>query len=141
VYYERIGDNPIHRTITPSAMKSFITTDWAPHIEAAVRSIAAIAVCVYTAGFCTGQWLHNLNNSTTAFLVRRPQPAPAPAPVLVQRPIVQRFAIAAVPAYSGIMAPTPMARAVAKVRCGMSQRNAAALFGVSRSSLQRALRA
>jgi hypothetical protein len=121
-------------------MKFFITTDWAPHIEAAVRSIAAIAAFVYTAGYCTGQWLHNLNDSTTALLVPKPQPAPAPAPVPVQRPIVQRFAIAAVPAYSGIMPRDPMDRAVAKVRSGMSQRKAAALCGVSRSSLQRALK-
>ena len=125
---------------SPPIMKSFITTDWAPHIEAVVRFIAAIAVFVYAAGYCTGQWLHRLNDSFAALTVRRPQPAPAPAPVPVQRPIVHRFAIAAVPAYSGIMPRDPMARAVAKVRCGMSQRQAAALCGVSRSSLQRALR-
>jgi len=129
------------RSTAPShspAMKSF-TADWAPHIEAAVRSIAAIAVFVYTAGYCTGQWLHRLNDSTTALLVRRPQPAPAPAPVAVQRPIIHRLAPAAPPA--AIAPPRdPMARAVAKVRSGMSQRQAAALCGVSRSSLQRALR-
>lgn len=124
-----------------NTVSRFTCADWAPHIEAAVRSIAAIAVFVYTAGYCTGQWLHNLNNSITALLVRKPQPAPAPAPVSAQRPIVQRFAVAAVPARCGIMPPTPMARAIAHVRNGMSQRNAATLCGVSRSSLQRAIKA
>jgi hypothetical protein len=121
-------------------MTTILSTDWAPHAEAIARRLAQVCTVVYVAGYCFGAWVHRLNDSTTALLVPKPQPAPAPAPVPVQRPIVQRFAIAAVPAYSGIMPRDPMDRAVAKVRSGMSQRQAAALCGVSRSSLQRALK-
>jgi hypothetical protein len=121
-------------------MTTILSTDWAPHAEAIARRLAQVCTVVYVAGYCFGSWVHRLNDSTTALLVPKPQPAPAPAPVPVQRPIVQRFAIAAVPAYSGIMPRDPMDRAVAKVRSGMSQRQAAALCGVSRSSLQRALK-
>jgi hypothetical protein len=120
-------------------MKTVLTTDWAPHAEALARRLAQVCAVVYVAGYVTGAWLHRLNDSITALLVRMPQPAPAPAPVPVQRPIVQRLAPAAPPA--AIAPPRdPMARAVAKVLSGMSQRQAAALCGVSRSSLQRALR-
>jgi hypothetical protein len=131
-------------------MKSFITTDWAPHIEAAVRSIAAIAAFVYTAGYVTGAWIHRLNDRLAALLVRRPVAATDPYMASVtllaqwegtepQSPVIHRLAPAASPA--AIAPPRdPMARAVAKVRSGMSQRQAAALCGVSRSSLQRALR-
>jgi len=51
------------------------------------------------------------------------------------------YRCAAVPARCGIMAPSPMARAISSVKGGMSQRKAASLCGVSRTSLQRALRA
>ena len=113
-----------------------ITADWAPHIETAVRAFAAAVTAVYVAGYMVGTWIHRLNDALCALLVRKPQQPPS-----IERPIVQRFAVAAVPARCGIMPPTPMARAIAHVRGGMSQRNAATLCGVSRSSLQRAIKA
>jgi hypothetical protein len=111
-------------------MKTILTTDWAPHIERNVRAIVPVLVAVYAAGYATGAWLHRLNDR----LARRT--APAPHPVLIQR-----LAPAAAPANIAPPRPAdPMARAVLKVRSGMSQRQAASLCGVSRTSLQRALK-
>lgn len=120
-----------------------VTADWAPHIETAVRAFAAAITAVYVAGYMVGTWIHRLNDALCALLVRKPQQPPSigAEPPSIERPIVQRFAVAAVPARCGIMPPTPMARAIAHVRGGMSQRNAATLCGVSRSSLQRAIKA
>jgi len=121
-------------------MKTIITADWAPHIEAAARAIAAAAAFCYVTGYISGRWLHNLNSSLTALLVRRPQPAPASTKTAWAKPVIRRLALAEAPA--NVAPPRdPMARAVAKVHGGMSQRAAATLCGVSRSSLQRALRA
>ena len=127
-----------------------VTADWAPHIEAAARAFAAAATAVYVAGYMVGTCIHRLNDALCALLVRKPQQPPSigaeppsigAEPPSIERPIVQRFAVAAVPARCGIMPPTPMARAIAHVRGGMSQRHAATLCGVSRSSLQRAIKA
>jgi hypothetical protein len=110
-------------------MKTILTADWAPHIETAVRRFAAVCVFVYVAGLVFGTWLHNLNDRLAG--VQRPAPdhsrgvtemvatpAPAPAPTL-----------------------DPLAQAVAMVHIdGVSQRKAAAACGVSRSTLQRALK-
>lgn len=115
------------------AMKTVLTTDWAPHIEAAVRRIAPILVAVYCLGWAFGAWLHRLNDQLAG------RSTPPPAPVIVQRQ-------AAVAAPANIAPPVlihisdPMARAVRLVREGKSQRVAASICGVSRSSLQRALR-
>ena len=111
-------------------MKTIFTTDWAPHIDAIARRLAQVCAVVYCLGYATGAWLHRLNDR----LARRT--APAPHPVLIQR-----LATAAPPANIAPPRPAdPMARAVLKVRSGMSQRQAASLCGVSRSSLQRALK-
>jgi predicted DNA-binding protein (UPF0251 family) len=73
-------------------------------------------------------------------LAGRSTPAPQPRPVLIQR----QAAAVATPA--NIAPPVlvhisdPMARAVRLVRDGKSQRLAASICGVSRSSLQRALK-
>lgn len=127
----------------------FARADWAPHIEAAARRFAQVCVVVFCAGWALGSWVHRLNDRLTQLLVRR-QPQPTPV-----------FAITAVPARCGIqrqaaeatmasMAPPagwlhisdPMRRAIRMVRNdGRSQRIAAQLCGVSRSSLQRALKA
>ena len=125
-------------------MKTVFTADWAPRIEAIARQFAKICTVVYVAGYISGAWLHRLNDR----LAGRPAPAPAPAPVLAafQPTIVQRQA-AAVATPCNIAPPVlihisdPMARAVRLVQVeGRSQRLAASLCGVSRSSLQRALR-
>ena len=124
-------------------MKTVLTTDWAPHAEAIARRLAQICTIVYVAGYITGAWLHRLNDQ----LAGRTAPPPAPAPV-----IIQRQAAAATPAniappvrYDGlhglIHVSDPMLRAIRLVRVeGRSQRLAASICGVSRSSLQRALR-
>ena len=125
-------------------MKTVLTTDWAPHAEAIARRLAQICTVVYVAGYITGAWIHRLNDQ----LAGRATPAPAPAPV-----ITQRQAAAATPAniappvrYDGlhglIHISDPMLRAIRLVRVeGRSQRLAASICGVSRSSLQRALKA
>jgi DNA-directed RNA polymerase specialized sigma24 family protein len=118
-------------------MKTILTTDWAPHIERAARRIAPVLVAVYCLGWAFGKWLHRLNDR----LAGRSTSAPAPQPVITQRQ-------AAVATPANIAPPVlihisdPMARAVRMVRSeGKSQRLAASLCGVSRSSLQRALKA
>ena len=118
-------------------MKNVITADWAPHIEATVRRLAAICAAVYTLGYITGLLVHQLNDQ----LAGRAMPPPVPA---FQPMIIQRQAAVATPA--NIAPPTlihisdPMLRAIRLVRVeGKSQRAAASLCGVGRSSLQRAL--
>ena len=114
--------------------------DWAPHIEAAARQFARFCVVVFCAGFAFGRWLHRLNDRLSALLVRKrgltPEERALCLEVLATAPV--RYECAAVPARCGIQ--SPMARAVSKVRGGMSQRAAATICGVSRSSLQRALK-
>jgi predicted DNA-binding protein (UPF0251 family) len=123
-------------------MKTILTTDWAPHAEAIARRLAQVCTVVYVAGYISGAWLHRLNDQ----LAGRPAPAPAPVLAAFQPTIVQRQA-AAVATPSNIAPPVlvhisdPMARAVRLVHEGKSQRLAASLCGVSRSSLQRALKA
>ncbi len=122
-------------------------TDWAPYIEQAVRAIATAAAFVYACGYVTGRWIHRLNDRLSALLVRKPAQTPEAAfrEAILNTPLTEPVApilyrCAAVPARCGIMPSTPMARAIVRVRSGMSQRQAAALCGVSRSSLQRALK-
>jgi hypothetical protein len=114
--------------------------DWAPHIEQAARAIATAAAFVYVCGYVTGRWLHRLNDRLSALLVRKrgltPEERALCLEVLATAPV--RYECAAVPARCGIQ--SPMARAVSKVKGGMSQRAAASICGVSRSSLQRALK-
>ena len=114
-------------------MKTVLTTDWAPHIEAAARRIAPVLVTVYCLGWALGAWIHRLNDQ----LAGRTTPPPAPV-------IIQRQAAAAAPANIAppvlIHISDPMARAVRLVKEGKSQRLAASICGVSRTSLQRALK-
>jgi hypothetical protein len=105
-------------------------TDWAPYIEAAARALAVAVAAVYTAGYCTGQWLHRLNDRLSALLVRRP--APVPAPVIVQRQ-------AAVPYRAAIAAPR-VHPAVALKAEGLSQRAIAAKLGCTRYEVRKALK-
>jgi len=122
-------------------MKTVLTTDWAPHIEAAVRRIAPVLVAVYCLGWAFGKCLHRLNDQLAG------RSTPPHQPVIVQR---QAAAVATpcniAPPRVGyrslgiIHISDPMARAVRLVHEGKSQRLAASICGVSRSSLQRALR-
>ena len=105
-------------------MKTILTADWAPVIEAAVRRLAQLCTIVYVAGYMTGAWLHRLNDALAAVC------APAPQPVLVVAPVI---------ATTRHAMPTGIDRAVHLVAAGHSQRQAARRAGVSRTSLQRAL--
>ncbi len=119
-------------------------TDWAPYIEAAVRALATAAAFVYTCGYVSGRWLHNLNDRLAALLVRQPAPVKdqsilvqqfgKPAPV-----IVQRCAVAAVPARCGIKAPR-VHPAVTLAASGLSQRAIAAKLGCTRYEVRKALK-
>jgi hypothetical protein len=114
-------------------MKTVITTDWSPHIEQAASRIAPVLVAVYCAGWALGKWLHRLND----------QLAGRSTPVIIQRQAAIATASNVAPPRTGIIhISDPMARAVRMVRTdGKSQRLAASICGVSRSSLQRALKA
>ncbi len=58
-------------------MRTILTTDWAPYVERIVRTVAAVLVAVYAAGYCFGEWLHRLNDHLAAALVKRPPVSPA----------------------------------------------------------------
>ena len=116
-------------------METILTTDCAPHAEAIAHRLAQVCAVVYVAGYLTGAWLHRLNDRLAG------RTTPPPQPVIIQR----QFAVATP---SNIAPPVlvhisdPMLRAIRLVRVeGRSQRLAASLCGVSRSSLQRALKA
>jgi hypothetical protein len=112
-------------------MKTVITTDWSPHIEQAARRIAPVLVAVYCAGWALGKWLHRLND----------QLAGRSTPVIIQRQAAIATPSNVAPPRTGIIhISDPMARAVRLVRDGKSQRLAASLCGISRTSLQRALK-
>jgi hypothetical protein len=118
-------------------MKTVFATDWSPHIEQAARRIAPVLVAVYCAGWALGKWLHRLNDQLAGCSTPPPQPS------IVQRQAAIATASNVAPPRTGIIhISDPMARAVRMVRTdGKSQRLAASLCGVSRSSLQRALKA
>ena len=118
-------------------MKTILTTDWAPHIEAITRRLAQVCAVVYCLGYVTGAWLHRLNDQLAG------RTTPPPQPVLIQRLAPAAPPTNLAPPRVGIIhISDPMVRAVRMVRTeGKSQRLAAQLCGVSRSSLQRALKA
>ncbi len=128
--------------------------DWAEVGHIVWHGLLAFTVGVYVAGEFTGRWVHRtsaqLARLWVRLLVRRRRPllpaAPAPLALpparVIDPAVVHRFAVAPVSARSGFgHTVDPMARAVRLVRSGMKQRPAASLCGVSRSSLQRALKA
>ena len=108
-------------------MKTILTADWAPVIEAAIRRLAQLCTVVYVAGYMTGEWIHRLNDALAATVC-----APAPQPVLVVAPVI---------ATTRHAMPTGIDHARHLVAAGHSQRQAARRAGVSRTSLQRALAA
>jgi hypothetical protein len=120
-------------------------TDWAPYIEAAARALAVAVAAAYTAGYCTGQWLHNLNNGLSALLVRRSAPVvnldeltwDAPKVITVEEVFIQRQA--AVPHRAAIAAPR-VHPAVTLAASGLSQRAIAAKLGCTRYEVRKALK-
>ena len=131
-------------TITAPELKTItraLSSDWGPHLHATARRIGAMVALIWTlCSLAADRWQqlaawveqHHLHGLARLGLGADP----APEPILIQR-----LAPAAPPANIAPPRPAdPMARAVVKVRSGMSQRQAASLCGVSRSSLQRALK-
>ncbi len=141
--------------------------DWAEVGHIVWHGLLAFTVGVYVAGEFTGRWVHRtsaqLARLWVQLLVRgaaassqrqtgvkfevpllpaAPAPLALPPARVIEPAVVHWFAVAPVPARSGFgHTVDPMARAVRLVRSGMKQRPAASLCGVSRSSLQRALKA
>lgn len=91
---------------------TFLLSDWGRPIESAVRSVAAVAVAVYVAGYVVGAWVHQLNDGLAAAVTGKPAPAPASK-------ILQRCAAQPVVACAGLLPQEPMDQAVPAVRHGM----------------------
>lgn len=128
-------------------------TDWAPYIEAAVRAIATAAAFVYTAGYMTGRWLHNLNDRLALWVAERHYDAAdaaagalalqqfrdsGEAAIPLEQALVQRQA--AVPHRAAIAAPR-VHPAVILAASGLSQRAIAAQLGCTRYEVRKALKA
>ena len=128
-----------HPTPLMTTITRIIRADWAPHIEQAARRIAPVLVTVYCLGWAFGKWLHRLNDQLAGCAAPNQFPA-------FTKMVVQRQAAVAAPANIAPPFPLlvhvsdPMARAVRLVKEGKSQRLAASICGVSRTSLQRALK-
>jgi hypothetical protein len=131
-------------TITAPELKTItraLSSDWGPHLHSTARRTGAMVALIWT--LCSlaadrwqrlAAWVEQHHLHGLARLGMGTDPAPEPM-------LIQRLAPAAPPANIAPPRPAdPMARAVLKVRSGMSQRQAASLCGVSRSSLQRALK-
>lgn len=141
-------------TTTSKTIIQFALTDWAPHIEAAARRVGAVVALVWTLysmaadrwqqlkGWIQGHQLHGLarmglpGGATT-------EESPAVPVMVVQRMAAEPTAPAhQAPPAGWVHISDPMRRAIRMVRNdGRSQRLAASICDVSRSSLQRALKA
>ena len=132
--------------------------DWTEVGQIIWHGLLALLVCTYLAGEFTGRWVHRTNDRLARLWVRLwvPTPssdrqvpvkfevhaAPAPVALLVMAQAAVQTAPASVAPPQLVHISDPMLRAVRMVRTdGKSQRLAASLCGVSRSSLQRALKA
>ena len=129
-----------------NTIRAIVDTDLGPHIEKIVRTVCIIIVAVYVAGEMTGRWLHSLNDGLASTFSaqykesRRPEHAEVSIKnsAVTLQPIVQRMA--AEVSIKNVAPQTDMDRAVALVISGHSQRSAAKITNVPRSSLQRRLR-
>ena len=130
-------------------MKTVLTTDWAPYIERTARRIGIVVALVWTLYSMAADRLQQLTAWVKTHhihgLSRLGLPGGAVDEVAPARVIVQRQAAVATPANIApparvIHISDPMACAVRLVRDGKSQRLAASICGVSRTSLQRALK-
>lgn len=150
-------------TVELKTITRALASDWGPALKAAAIRLGAVAALAYTLGLLAGMRWHQLlawlqqrqlqllarlglpggsNGASdhasdhfvgaTEMVVRRLAPARPPT----------RSASNVAPPRTGIIhISDPMARAVRMVRDGKSQRLAAHLCGVSRTSLQRVLKA
>lgn len=134
--------------------------DWAEVGQIVWHGLISLLVCTYLAGEFTGRGVHRTNDELARAWVRlwvpataptatAPRPAqriikaaPAPVALLVMAQAAVQTAPSNVAPPRVIHISDPMARAIRMVRTdGRSQRLAAFICGVSRSSLQRALKA
>jgi hypothetical protein len=153
--------------ITVPALKSItrgLSSDWGPTLHAAARRLGAVVALIYTLGFMAGERWHQLvawaQEHQLHGLARLGLPAGNLKASLtgsaqghfpaVTKMVTQPLAPALPPARSVNVTPPrtgiihisdPMVRALRMVHEGKSQRLAAHLCGVSRTSLQRALKA
>jgi hypothetical protein len=136
-----------------------LASDWGPALKAAAIRLGAVAALAYTLGLLAGMRWHQLlawlQQCQLQLLARLGLPGGSNGAsdhfVGVGKMVVQRQAPARPPTRSAsnvapprtgiIHISDPMARAVRMVRDGKSQRLAAHLCGVSRTSLQRVLKA
>jgi hypothetical protein len=135
--------------------------DWAEVGQIVWHRLLALLVFTYLAGEFTGRWLHRTNDQLARLWVRLWVPGPVARPATVEEITVALLPAAPAPVALLVMAQSavqtapanmappqllhisdPMLRAVRMVRTeGRSQRLAAHLCGVPRTSLQRALKA
>jgi hypothetical protein len=133
--------------------------DWAPHIEQAARALATAAAFVYTAGYVSGRWLHNLNDRLALWVAgRHYDAADAAAGALALQSFVASgersysleevmaeldapvlYRCAAVPARCGIQAPR-VHPAVTLAASGLSQRAIARRLCCTRYEVRKALK-
>jgi hypothetical protein len=138
------------------SLASVTRADWGATFHRWARTIAAVLVVAFTAGLMAGEAWHRLLSWVDAHhmagLSRLGLPGATPSELLISPQLgvvrVQRLAPAPTPSIAiaqprvGIIhISDPMARAVRMVRDGKSQRHAAHVCDVPRSSLQRALKA
>lgn len=68
-------------------IQSIYTSDWGTPIETAARNVAGFLALIYTAGFVSGLWLHNLNDALASVvsgrkITRKTAPQPVAQPVI-----------------------------------------------------------
>ena len=134
-------------TITAPELKTItraLSSDWGPTLHATARSIGQVVALIWTLYSLAADrwqqlaaWVERHQLHGLARMGMGTDPATEPM-------LIQRLAPAAPPANIAppmlIHISDPMARAVRLVHEGKSQRLAASICGVSRSSLQRALK-
>jgi len=106
--------------VTTTTITGAIRADWGPPLERACRLIAPLLVAVYAAGYCTGAWLHRLNDRLAAAYVQAlGLSQPAAAHVLAEPPAEP---IQPVPAAGLAQLPVVELRRLARERLGSSAR-------------------
>ena len=129
-----------------------LSSDWGPTIHATARRVGVLVALAWTlCSMAADRWQQLVawaQDHQLYGLARLGLDAgiPAPEPMLIQRlapalPPARPAANVAPPRTGIIHISDPMARAVRMVREGKSQRLAAHVCGISRTSLQRALKA
>lgn len=141
-------------TTTTKTIIQFACADWASHIETAARRVGAVVALVWTLysmaagrwqelkGWIQGHQLHGLDRMGLPGGATTEESSSVPV-MVVQRMAAESAAPAnPAPPAGWLHISDPMRRAIRMVRNdGRSQRLAASICGVSRSSLQRAINA